>query len=295
MPVFTRSAWIPRMQTGVLSAPVPAVVGMAISGLRALRRRATGTDRRVEVLGQVAVVRREQVHRLGRVDHRPPSDVVAGDRGVPVARPDERLVLLRRHRDREQEVGGRARQPELRRDADRRLRRGPARTGAGSGPVPRPGRRAPTRRSKPVRARARPVRSRRTSAPSTTFVTAVSPSITSVRDVTTPGTGAQLGRRLRAAPRSARRGRGVTRPPVAAVERGASAGRSAVDGDRDRLGRRPDHRPVVRRERDPEAMAGQERVRRVVELDPDRRADRPEPSVAGRRGRRDGSGSGRRT
>ena len=33
MPVFTWSAWIPRMQTGVLSAPVPAVVGMAISGL----------------------------------------------------------------------------------------------------------------------------------------------------------------------------------------------------------------------------------------------------------------------
>ena len=74
MPVFTRSAWIPRMQTGVLSAPVPAVVGMAMSGLERLRRRAAGTDRRVEVLGQVAVVGREQVHRLGRVDDRPAAD-----------------------------------------------------------------------------------------------------------------------------------------------------------------------------------------------------------------------------
>ena len=46
MPVFTRSAWTPTTQTGVLSAPVPAVVGHRDQRVQRPRRGAPGTDRR---------------------------------------------------------------------------------------------------------------------------------------------------------------------------------------------------------------------------------------------------------
>ena len=149
-------------------------------------------------------------------------------------------------------------------------------------------------RSKPVSASARPVPLEADSGPSTVFVTdGLADHRVDVR-LATPAAGTQLRGRRRRPPRRLAEVGQRRRPRLAAGAR-AARGDAGVHRQRDRLGRRPDHRPVVRRDGDPQPMTRQERVRRVVELDPDRASLARGPSAAARRGRRDGSGSARRT
>src|SRR5919201_6464071 len=67
MPDFSRSRTMSRMQTVVLSAPVPAVVGTATRGLSG-RDGAAVADRPVDLGQHVVAVDGQQVDRLGGVD-----------------------------------------------------------------------------------------------------------------------------------------------------------------------------------------------------------------------------------
>ena len=95
MPVLACSAVRSKMLTPVVSLPVPAVVGMAISGLSGPGTGMRLADRRVDVVEEVGRgIGRVEVGGLGGVDDRPAAD---GDEAVELVAAREGDRVLERH------------------------------------------------------------------------------------------------------------------------------------------------------------------------------------------------------